>query len=207
LLRQITKSPPGQAPDRARTEGGLRHLEWQAARLAGMLSNVREVLRLVDQTVTLNITRADLGIILEGLADQLVGRGRLESTLVVFTPYPIMAAVDSLRLRQALLALIDHALALDDLASRITLATGEDEDRPVITVCLRSSLTEEDWKTLLTTLDYREAVPAFDGVGLGVFIAHRLIGMHQGRLEVASDPNGDLRFTITLPDSAEAPHA
>jgi signal transduction histidine kinase len=42
-------------------------------------------------------------------------------------------------------------------------------------------------------------------VGLGLAISHSIIERHQGRIEVASEPDRGTVFTITLPVHAAAP--
>jgi signal transduction histidine kinase len=46
-----------------------------------------------------------------------------------------------------------------------------------------------------------------DGVGLGLFLVHRIVELHRGRIEVAPRPGGGTVFTVRLPGTKDRERA
>ncbi|GAB4180360.1 MAG: hypothetical protein OHK0024_18950 [Thalassobaculales bacterium] len=111
--------------------------------------------------------------------------------------------VDELRMRQVLMNLLSNAVKFTLAGGSVTVGAGVLPDgRFAITVSDTGiGMTEEEVR--LARKPFRQVdsgiARRFEGTGLGLPIADRLVGLHGGSLEIDSEPGRGTTCTILLP--------
>jgi signal transduction histidine kinase len=179
--------------------GRIVRMEQQAIRLTALVDELLDVSRLSTGRLTLNAERGDLvGIVrevLERLSDEAE---RAKSPLRSTAPTSVMGVWDRNRLDQVLTNLIDNA---------IKYAPGKPIDVEVRELGTSVSVTVRDQGPGIARADQsrifaqfeRAAPPSLSGLGLGLWLASRIVEAHGGRIEVASDIGEGASFTLHLP--------
>jgi signal transduction histidine kinase len=117
---------------------------------------------------------------------------------------PILASIDSHRIKQVLHNLLENAVAHTSRRDSITVKAWEQDNQVKISVAdTGEGIPAEDLPNIFERL-YRvdkSRTRATGGSGLGLTIAKRLIEAHGGKIEVESEPGKGSTFTLTLPVS------
>lgn len=200
--------------DRHRDEPLSTNLEL----LADMRHELDRTERLVDDMLTL--ARSDLGeltlslgrVDLGALAEALVRRTRpLAASRSVTLEHrhegaPIVVEGDPDRLEQALLVLVDNALAHAPSGSHVTVTTAGERSEAVIRVRDDGPGIPRDELPHVFDRFYRgdRARTRRSGAGLGLAIARTLVRAHRGELSLESPPGGGTVATMRLPQGAPA---
>jgi signal transduction histidine kinase len=201
------------APLRTRTEMLQRHgarigdtetlhqseaLQASLTRLEAMIADLLDVARLEHGLFALVIRETDLVT----LVHETAGRFRTDQAEVqVRAPEHLRAGVDPDRVRQALENLLANAVrhTAADTPVEVTLATESRGEARTALLSVRDhgpGLPPE----LLPHLFERFATGGRSaGLGLGLYLAHRVATAHGGLLEVQSTPGQGTCFTLTLP--------
>lgn len=197
----------------------------EGVRLAGRIwASAARSLRMVGEL--LDFTRSRLGggipvVRTEGDLAALVREAAAEVTAAhparavdVRTPglaegAPLRAAFDGARLSQALGNLIGNAVQHGgDGAVTVTLAAGATDGDRVVTIAVRNggaTIPAAQLDGLFNPLQSRAVRPVrpdrgpTSSLGLGLYIAERIVHAHGGQLAVASSEAEGTTFTTTLP--------
>jgi PAS domain S-box-containing protein len=120
---------------------------------------------------------------------------------------PLIAAVDPLRIQQAVVNLLKNALQATASGS-VTIRLAGDDQRLMIAVADTGPGMDEEIRSRAFE-PFFTTKPREDGLGLGLVYAKHVIEAHNGTIEVASEPGRGSTFTILLPieptDVAPAP--
>ncbi|MBK6852027.1 MAG: HAMP domain-containing protein [Burkholderiales bacterium] len=108
-------------------------------------------------------------------------------------------ALDTARMEQVLVNLIENALQHSPRGAEVTVATRRDytpgRDAVVVTVCDQGpGFRKEDLPRIFEPFFTRRS----GGTGLGLSIVQRIVEEHGGRIEVANRPEGGATLTIHL---------
>ncbi len=119
--------------------------------------------------------------------------------------------MDSERIGQVILNLLSNARKYAPKNSRITVKVGRQQDEAVISIADRGVGIPPEKLAHIFDRFYR--VPEVDvqtgssaGVGLGLYIAKKIVEQHNGRISAASSPGEGSTFTIYLPLLSENKH-
>jgi PAS domain S-box-containing protein len=135
-------------------------------------------------------------------ADTPAGAARIE--IRPAQPRELEVAGDLALLERVLVNLIENARAAAGAAGHVSVlaraASGEvqlvvEDDGPGIPAELRDRL----FRPFVTGRS--------DGIGLGLFLVHRIVELHRGRIEVAPRPGGGTVFTVRLPGTKDRERA
>ena len=122
---------------------------------------------------------------------------------------PLIAAVDPLRIQQAVVNLLKNAFQATTSGS-VTLRLAGDDQHFIITVADTGPGMDEEIRSRAFE-PFFTTKPREDGLGLGLVYAKHVVEAHDGTIEVASEPGRGSTFTILLPieptDAASAPDA
>ncbi len=138
------------------------------------------------------------------LCDEASGltRQRQHKLTIKLPEQPLVAEVDRLRLRQALLILIDNACRYSEAGSEIIVSLWAEADKAVIEVIDSGIGIPENELNLIFERFYQGGVARkYDsaGSGLGLPLAKSIIDAHYAKIAVASAPGEGTRVTLTLP--------
>ncbi len=179
-------------------------IEEDATRLTRLIDDLLELSQIESKAVPLRLEPVDLHALADELAptfrQPLSERGvTLEIRVPPQTP-PVRA--DRERLRQILLNLLDNAIKFNVSGGRVTVEA--EAQGPSVQVSVADSgggIPEADLPRIFERF-YRvdkARSRGLGGTGLGLSIVKHLVELHQGTVEVASQPGQGSRFTVTLP--------
>ena len=204
----VLASPRTDADAKA---NALRIVRRQADHLARRVDDLLDVARVVQGRIELDRKPLELqGVIaaaIEAAQPLLQSRGH---TLVANLPDAgVWVDADRARLAQALGHLLDNAARYTPPEGAIRIEAEARADRVRVTVADNGAGIAAD--ALPHVFDfYAQAGPAaaraHSGLGVGLAVARRVLRMHEGDLEAASEGAGrGSRFTLTLPRCAAPP--
>jgi len=118
-------------------------------------------------------------------------------------PTPSLPPVsgDSKSLERALMALVDNALKFSPKGGDVEIRLSEKDDAILVAVEDHGiGIAKENMPRIFDRFYHLEKHEddLFGGIGLGLAIIRQVIEQHQGRLDVASEPNKGSTFTMTL---------
>ncbi len=159
------------------------------------------------------VLRYTAGVNLVGLIRQVLEQEIPASpnhTLVLDAPEEgILAEVDEGRLEQVLNNLVSNAVKYSPDGSRIVVGIRPQEPAEVL-IWVKDSgrgISHQHLEHIFERF-YRAGTPenqAVEGLGLGLYISHRIVNLHGGRLRVESSPDKGSTFSFSLPRTRPAP--
>ena len=111
----------------------------------------------------------------------------------------------ALQLRRAFQNLVNNAVeALPEQGGRVTVSYAVDADHVTVRVADNGSGIEpERLKDIFEP--FHGTTKGRRGTGLGMFIVHKVVEDHQGRIDIRSEVGRGTQVTVTLPRCREAP--
>jgi signal transduction histidine kinase/CheY-like chemotaxis protein len=172
----------------------------QVERMSRLIANLLDVTRLRTNRVELQLEELDLRELVQEMAarfgDELAKAGR-ELTVVAQEPLP--GRWDRTRLDQVLTNLVTNAIRYGgDGPIRITAERGG----PGVVVAVQdrgAGISAQDRTRIFERFERGTNARANGGLGLGLYIARRLVEAHGGRISVASEVGEGSTFTVALP--------
>jgi signal transduction histidine kinase/DNA-binding response OmpR family regulator len=203
------------APNDVRIAWVREVIERQVTHLAGLVDDLLDVSRITQGKITLHREAVELGKVLEHSLE--IVRPLVDSkrhSLVVQTPEtPIWVFGDFSRLSQIFSNVLHNAAKYTADGGRIELKVSVD-DRGTVTVAVRDNGIGIDAQFLphvfeVFTQGYRGLDRSQGGLGVGLAVVRRLVELHQGEVNVASDGAGrGTEVSVRLPCISEVvPHA
>ena len=180
-----------------------------------MERQLRQLVRLVDDL--LDVSRITTGKLVlkreEVLFDDII-QSALDATAVYFETRdvgltvtlprePVWLHADPTRLAQVFLNLLHNAAKFTEAGGRVTLDARRERDELIVIVADTGIGISESKMPLIfemfAQVDQR-LERTYSGLGVGLSLARRLVELHGGTIEVASDGLGKgTRFTVRLP--------
>ncbi len=160
-----------------------------------LIDNALEVFRLEGPGYREPSQRADVGALVQALADDLAEQGQT----VTFTGHPVVADIQPGALRRVVANLVGNALRYGGHAEIQVMASGQAahivvEDRgPGIPPAELEAVFQPFYR--VDSARGRET----GGTGLGLYIARDLTERQGGTLSLANRPSGGLRAEVVLP--------
>ena len=192
-------------PDRDQAEQARAIMERQLDSLVRLVDDLLDVSRLMSDKVELRKETIDLAAVFARAVD--VVRGQVETDgldLIVALPEePIRFEGDEVRLAQAIGNMLSNAVKYTDKGGRIFLSGERDQDRIVIRVRDTGIGIPPDLLPRVFDLFVqaeRSLTRSKGGLGIGLMLVKRLVEMHGGKVQAASDGLGrGCEFTVILP--------
>ncbi|HET7825871.1 MAG TPA: ATP-binding protein [Anaeromyxobacter sp.] len=183
-------------------ESRLRMLDRQAQKLVRLSDALLDVSRITAGRIELARDQGDLAAVVRDVAAGFEDEARdCGSELRVDAAGPAPCAFDAARIEQVVSNLLSNALkygrggpvrisaALDGTRARV-----EVEDRGI-------GIAPEDQERIFGRFERAVSGRQYSGLGLGLWIARRLVEAHGGRILVRSAPGEGSTFAVELPAS------
>lgn len=186
-------------------EQAVATMERQVQHMVRLVDDLYDISRIVNDKLVLKRTPVDVRAIvqqaLEAAMPQLDARGHVLA--VDLPPEPLPVSGDSMRLAQVLANLLANAAKYTDGPGRITLRATREGKEVLIRVkdsgigiaCERLPELFHMFHQLDTSLERSRG-----GLGIGLALARRIVELHQGTIEAASEgPSHGSEFIVRLP--------
>ncbi|HET9940234.1 MAG TPA: ATP-binding protein [Candidatus Eisenbacteria bacterium] len=192
-------------PEREVAERARAIMERQLDSVVRLVDDILDVSRLMSGKVALRKEPIELGSVFTRAVDVIRAQVEVEGQeLIVALPEePIRFEADEVRIAQAIGNILSNAVKYTDKGGSIFLSGERDQDRIVIRI--RDTGIGIPPDVLPRVFDLfvqadRSLTRSQGGLGIGLTLVKRLVEMHGGRVQAASDGLGrGCEFTVTLP--------
>lgn len=201
---QVTTSMLARTDLTSNPERLQKHLgvvSRQVARLDRMISDLIDVSRIEAGELELNFERHDLVACVRSVAEMFEHASRLHRVEVEVPDEPVVVECDEVRVEQILVNLVSNGIKYSPAGGTVQLGVRSEDDVVWLWVSDEGvGITQEDRRHLFQPFR-RLAFADSDipGVGLGLSVVNKLVGLHRGKLEVESEPGEGASFRVRLP--------
>jgi len=200
-----------QAPrDTTHTEASLAVMERQLSQLVRLVDDLLDLSRITRGRLELRKELVELGAVVRNAVETsrpLIQKARHELTISL-PDQPVWVHGDAVRLAQVLANLLNNAAKYSEPDGRIAVRAAREGGEAVITVeDTGMGIPFDKLPHIFDTFAKMGEPPerARGGLGVGLTLVKRLVEMHDGRVEAASDgPGRGSRSTVRLPAAAPA---
>lgn len=189
------------------TQANLSMIVSSGKRLANMVNSLLDFSKLKHHTLKLQLKPVNLWemaqIILE-LCNPLTEGKALQLINQIDPDFPYLEA-DPNRLQQILYNLIGNGIKFTDSGKVILTATRQEGMAAITVADTGIGIAPEDQHQIFESFVQGDGtlVREYEGTGLGLSITKKLVELHDGTIEVQSQPQKGAKFTFTLPFSKE----
>lgn len=189
--------------DPQRVLASAERIRGSGMRMAKMIDQLLDVARMRSGQLVLSPTDVDLLPICEAIIGEFDTPG-LEKAVAMECMGDTVGYWDADRLAQVLSNLVGNALHHGDKSAPVTVRV-DGTRRHELRIMVSNAGQIPDAARAHLFKPFRSGATApqnAQGLGLGLFIAHELVTLHLGRLEVRSDATHGTAFEIILPKRA-----
>jgi len=203
LLRRVAERSREDVPPAVSDR--LKNLERQTRRVAVLVSELLDLSRLRLGRLELNREPVDVVEIARDVAAPFQDdRGAAGGSAVeVLAPEPVVGSFDRVRIEQVLTNLVANAVKFGE-GKPITIRV-ESAGRAVRAAVIDRGIgiAAEDRERIFDRFERAVPTQHFGGLGLGLYIARRIVEAHGGTIQLESTPGAGSTFTVELPREAE----
>jgi len=181
-------------------DNGLRTIDQQVERLNRLTGRLLDVSRLDHDKLTIERASTDL----TDLAERLVAAFTLRTTRHTFTLTAepgIVADVDADGMERVLSNLLDNALKYSPDGGQIDVAVARaDSNHFRLSVRDHGIGIPPDKRDAIFERFYQAHSAEYrSGLGLGLYITHQIVALHDGTIDLESPADGGARFVVVAP--------
>jgi signal transduction histidine kinase len=196
LLRLLARTGKVEGDD---ARNLLEGIDRQTHRMSRMLTQLVDASRIESGQLRLAREAVGLTALARGVVDRVQAQAE-RHTFSVEAPGSVIARVDPARLEDVLSNLVDNAIRYSPEGGEVILTVHETGDRAVMTVRDHGvGLDVADRPRLFERFFRGNTAGPHEGVGLGLYISHEIIGLHGGKLSAEFPADGGACFVISLP--------
>ena len=180
-------------------------LRTEAQRVMGLVDDVLDVVRLEMGRFLLDLRKENVNRIVRAAVDQVrsfaSGRGvEVETVLDEKVPDQLL---DAVKVRQAMVRLIQNGIRFSPPRGRVTIATWLGDDHVLVEVRDAGPFVEPEIATRVFEIEAASDARCKrckDGMGFGLHLAKRFVELHGGEVGVGPGPTGaGATFWMKLP--------
>jgi len=169
-------------------------------RLARMVADLQDLAAADAAGLHLSWLPCDLAALAAVAADSLAAQFGAAGITMTRELSPVGILGDPRRLHQVITNLLTNALKFTPAGGRVTIATGADGTRAVLTVAdTGPGIPADELPRVFDRFWRGRQATQTSGSGIGLAVAAELTVAHGGRLSAASPPGQGTRMTLTLP--------
>lgn len=191
-----------------------RALDRQVGFMTRLIDDLLDISRITNDKMVLRRRRFDLGALIRRICDPMRYRSLSEHSPIIhyeIPESPVIVFADLVRIGQVLGNILENARKFTPSEGDVRIRLQTRGADVVLTVSdTGRGIDPANLETIFERFrqGHQRDDPSNDGLGLGLYLARRLIVMHGGSLEASSEgPQRGSTFTIVLPQAivAEAP--
>ncbi|MBN2847456.1 MAG: PAS domain S-box protein [Coriobacteriia bacterium] len=195
----LDRLSPGQVAEQAPVI--VERLRENAARMHVLVEELLEVNDIAVDGITLAPRAVDLGAVVLRAAES-VFRGPGHPLTVDIPPDLPLVVCDAERMARVVTNLVSNAVKYSPDGGGVAVSVRTDGDDAVISVADHGiGISPELMDRLFTIFGQADmsSTREFGGLGLGLYIASRIVQAHGGRIDVTSTPGESSTFTVKVP--------
>lgn len=200
-------APDRPLPPEDRVRQTFTRVQRQVERLERMVFDLLDAARIESGKLDLRLEATDLREVVNSSVELFAPTTARHQLVVEAPDEPLMVSCDAVRLEQVLNNLISNAIKYSPKGGTVRASLSRDGG------CARLSVTDEGVGIGPEDIDrifdpFRRTGASKEmvsGVGLGLYVAKRIVEGHGGRIVVTSMPGRGSTFTVELP--VRAAHA
>jgi signal transduction histidine kinase len=186
--------------DAARVGDRARSIARSCERMSAMIQDLVEATLLEAGQLRLSPVAVDLGTLVPEIVERLRGGVDVERVRLAIAPGLPRAWADPERLERVMVNLVTNALKYSAPQSEVVLEVSSREGDVALAVSDRGiGIAPEDLPHLSERFFRARGARRPEGLGLGLYIARRLVEAHGGTLEVESVLGRGSTFRVVLP--------
>ena len=197
---QLLARPPGEGSLEAERLGpALRAIDQQSEKLSRLVTRLLDVSRIAAGRLVLERRVTDVVALVEGVV--ATARAWTEHHgLTIRAPAAVLALVDPLRLEQVLTNLLDNAVKYSPEGGAIEVEVSKTGQEVRIAVTHHGiGIPDEHREHIFERFYQAHGDRGVGGMGLGLYISHQIVDLHQGRLTAEQPQAGGTRIVVHLP--------
>ncbi len=172
-------------------------------RMNNIISDMMASVDLDPNNYIIKLRLSYLNYLCESIIKRLQPIAFKKNIIIEFIPASnLQIYLDATKIERALLNIIENAIKYSECDSKITVRLFEEKNRACISVQDEGIGISQDEVDRIFERFYRikkDRSRATGGSGLGLYIAKKIIDMHQGEIYIVSEENAGSIFTIKLP--------
>jgi two-component system sensor histidine kinase RstB len=180
----------------------IQEIDGEIGEIDRLVGELLDYNRLHSEPVSLNKQSFPLRPVLEEVIKRLQDfRPKVEIEIGFASDVHYQISADKSLFKRAIQNLIANAIRYAN--SRVVINYHREDNAAIIEICDDGLGIPHEKRELVLKPFYRvdqSGSKESGGVGLGLAIVSRIIGLHQGRLDIGEAENGGARFTTTWPD-------
>jgi signal transduction histidine kinase len=181
--------------------------------LLRIINDVLDVSKIEAGKLELHDSETDIRAIVQS-GVKLMAQAAFEGGIALNASLPDdlpMVMADELRLKQALLNLLSNAVKFSHRDGTIAVGAGLRPDGSMAIWVADTGIGMSQSEITTALLPFRQVANSLsrthNGVGIGLSLVDGIIGLHGGRLELASTPSKGTTVTVVLPPERVLPRA
>lgn len=211
VLKMATEMiPPDEPlPPEPRVRQLVARVDRQVARLERMVYDFLDASRIESGNLELQIEDCDMQDLARATLDLFEPATRTHPIVVSAPDGPVRLPCDPVRIEQVLTNLVNNAIKYSPHGGPVRVTIARRPDAVLVSVADEGAGISPDeiahiFEPFRRTGASRQAAP---GVGLGLFVARRIVEAHGGKIAVESTQGTGSTFTVHLPVGASHGHA
>jgi PAS domain S-box-containing protein len=179
-----------------RIQDALRH----ADRITDLVERLLDVSRVANQSIEMRREVLDLAALVAEVVEVQQDHARKAATALAFTwRGDCVGSWDRRRMEQVFLNLVANAVKYGERKPVAVEVEGA-QDAVWVRVTDRGvGIAPADLERIFHPFERAAPVQHFPGLGLGLYVARRIVEAHGGSLRVSSDPATGTTFTVVVP--------
>ena len=203
-LRSIAETAVQPAQDRKHYEDALADCLEESDRVLMLLNTLMDISEAETGTMKLSLVPVDIANLIEdtvGLYEYVAENKTI--SISVNCAKDIRITADHNRVRQVLANLLDNAIKYTPPGGNIVIGAHQEPEHTVILVKDTGvGISSEEVAKIWDRLYRGDKSRSEPGLGLGLSLVKAVVGAHNGRVEVDSEPGVGSVFKLYLPNTA-----
>lgn len=203
---QIALSSSGEDTCSEKVKGYLAKIESQASRLTALIQQLLDVSKIENGKIDFQIETVSIRAYLQdtlSLVQQVVPNRPLKITL----EDDALVSLDKARMEQVIANIVGNAAKYSSPDTEISIRMQRAGQTMIISVTdYGIGMETTNFQRIFDKFHRAESVSKnYSGLGLGLYIASRIVAEHKGRIEVESEIGEGSTFRVYLPVCGDIP--
>lgn len=181
----------------------LLNIRASSEDLLNFISSILNFSRIESEGVQLHLQSRDINTLVKEVSKKLEFAAKIKNIELIFELEPLFSIqIDTELIKQVISNLIENAIKYSPEGSRVLVTTDEQKGHVVLQVADQGvGIDPEDLPNIFMKFFRSKAAKSspIKGSGLGLYLAHYFVELHQGRIYAESTPGQGSTFTVELP--------